>query len=287
MRAGPRKATVMIARLVAFALHQRFVTLALALLLTAGGIVSFHRLPIEAYPDVADVEVDVITLWPGHAAEEVERYITIQLEKEINGIADVTFLRSFSNFGLSNIKILFADGTDNYWSRQQVLERITQADIPADAKPQLGPLASPIGEVYRYTLESKTMPLVDLKAYQDWVLEREFRKVPGVADVVSWGGGIKQYQITIDPGRLRGYNLTLKQVFDAVTANKGTPIRIRDIGEVGIGHAIRFGVRGRDHEDDLVQGIVLMRKGENPDAVIKGVANKIAQLKKTLPAGVE
>src|SRR5205814_89335 len=139
--------------------------------------------------------------------------------KELNGIAKVTFLRSFSNFGLSNIRILFADGTDNYWSRQQVLERITQADIPADAKPQLGPLASPIGEVYRYTLESKTMPLVDLKAYQDWVLGREFRKVPGVADVVSWGGGIKQYQVTVDPERLRAYNVTLKQVFEAVAAN--------------------------------------------------------------------
>src|SRR6266403_2271005 len=324
MRAGPRKATVMIARLVAFALHQRFVTLALALLLTAGGIVSFHRLPIEAYPDVADVEVDVITLWPGHAAEEVERYITIQLEKEINGIADVTFLRSFSNFGLSNIKILFADGTDNYWSRQQVLERLKQADIPADAKPQLGPLASPIGEVYRYTLESKTMPLVDLKAYQDWVLEREFRKVPGVADVVSWGGGIKQYQVTVDPERLRAYNVTLKQVFEAVAANnanaggsyiregqyalmvrgiglvqstedlenivvtalKGTPVRVRDVGRAGIGHAIRFGILGRDHDNDLVQGIVLMRKGENPDAVISGVRAKITELQKALPAGV-
>jgi len=314
----------MIARVVAFALHQRFITLALALLLTAGGIVSFHRLPIEAYPDVADVEVDVITLWPGHAAEEVERYITIQLEKEINGIADVTFLRSFSNFGLSNIKILFADGTDNYWSRQQVLERITQADIPADAKPQLGPLASPIGEVYRYTLESRTMPLVDLKAYQDWVLEREFRKVPGVADVVSWGGGIKQYQVTVEPERLRAYNVTLKQVFEAVAANnanaggsyiregqyalmvrgiglvqstedlenvvvtalKGTPVRVRDIGHAGIGHAIRFGILGRDHDDDLVQGIVLMRKGENPDAVIAGVRAKVHELRKTLPAGV-
>src|SRR5438034_302133 len=314
----------MIARVVAFALHQRFITLALALLLTAGGIASFHRLPIEAYPDVADVEVDVITLWPGHAAEEVERYITIQLEKEINGIADVTFLRSFSNFGLSNIKILFADGTDNYWSRQQVLERITQADIPADAKPQLGPLASPIGEVYRYTLESRTMPLVDLKAYQDWVLEREFREVPGVADVVSWGGGIKQYQVTVEPERLRAYNVTLKQVFEAVAAShahaggsdiregqyalmvrgiclvqstedlenvvvtslKGTPVRVRDIGHAGIGHAIRFGILGRDHDDDLVQGIVLMRKGENPDAVIAGVRAKVHELRKTLPAGV-
>src|SRR6266568_5633785 len=137
----------MIERLIRFSLHQRFIILALAVLLTIGGIVSFHRLPIEAYPDVADVEVDVITLWPGHAAEEVERYITIQLEKELNGIANVTFLRSFSNFGLSNIRVLFADGADNYWARQQVLERLAQAEIPADARPQLGPLASVIGEV--------------------------------------------------------------------------------------------------------------------------------------------
>src|SRR5438876_607644 len=274
----------MIARVVAFALHQRFITLALALLLTAGGIVSFHRLPIEAYPDVADVEVDVITLWPGHAAEEVERYITIQLEKELNGIAKVTFLRSFSNFGLSNIRILFADGTDNYWSRQQVLERITQADIPADAKPQLGPLASPIGEVYRYTLESKTMPLVDLKAYQDWVLGREFRKVPGVADVVSWGCGIKQYQVTVEPERLRAYNVTLKQVFEAVAANNanagGSYIRegqyalmVRGIGLV-------------QSTEDLENVVVTVRKGENPDAVIAGVRAKVHELRKTLPAGV-
>src|ERR1700730_18451960 len=315
----------MITRLVAFALHQRFITLALALLLTVGGIVSFYRLPIEAYPDVADVQVDVITIWPGHAAEEVERLITIALEKELNGIAHVTFLRSISNFGVSNIRVVFADGTDNYWARQQVTERIGQADLPADAKPQLGPLSSVIGEVYRYTLESQTMPLYELKALQDWDLEREFRKVPGVVDVVSWGGGIKQYQITVDPARLRAYNLTLKQVFDAVAANnsnaggsyirqgggalsvrgiglvqstgdienivvaaqKGTPVRVRDIGTVGIGTAIRFGILGKDHEDDLVQGIVLMRKGENPGDVIDGVRTKIEDLQKLLPAGVE
>jgi len=315
----------MIARLVAFALHQRFITLAMVLVLTIAGIVSFIRLPIEAYPDVADVEVDVITLWPGHAAEEVERHITLQLEKELNGIAKVTFLRSFSNFGLSNIRILFADGTDNYWARQQVQERIGQAEIPSDAKPTLGPLASVIGEVYRYTLHSKTMPLVELKALQDWTLEREFRSVPGVVDVVSWGGGIKQYQITLDPARLRAYNLTLKQAFDAVSVNnanaggsyirdgqyalmvrgiglvqslgdlesivvaaqKGTPVRIRDIGQVGIGHAIRFGVLGRDHEDDLVQGIVLMRKGENPGAVLDGLRKKLDEIRTILPTGVE
>src|SRR5215470_2534331 len=315
----------MITRLIAFALHQRFVILALALLLVAVGIASFYRLPIEAYPDLADVQVDVITIWPGHAAEEVERLITIALEKELNGIAAVTFLRSISNFGVSNIRVVFADGTDNYWARQQVTERIGQADLPADAKPQLGPLSSVIGEVYRYTLESSTMPLYELKAVQDWDLEREFRKVPGVVDVVSWGGGIKQYQITVDPTRLRAYNLTLKQVFDAVAANnsnaggsyirdgeyalmvrgvgllqsprdiedivvaavKGTPIHVRDIGRVGIGTAIRFGVLGRDHNDDLVQGIVLMRKGENPGIVIDGVKKKIAELQKVLPAGVQ
>src|SRR5437899_2393478 len=179
----------MISRIVAFALQQRFITLAMVLVLTAAGIVSFSRLPIEAYPDVADVEVDVITLWPGHAAEEVERHITLQLEKELNGIAGVTFLRSFSNFGLSNVRILFADGTDNYWARQQVQERIAQAEIPADAHPQLGPLASVIGEVYRYTLHAKTMPLVELKALQDWVLERELRSVPGAVRE----GGKKQH----------------------------------------------------------------------------------------------
>jgi cobalt-zinc-cadmium resistance protein CzcA len=312
-------------RLIAFALHQRFITIALLLLLTAAGLVSFSRLPIEAYPDVGDVRVEIVTLWPGHAAEEVERQITIPLEKELNGIANLTFLRSQSLFGLSNVKISFRDGTDNYWARQQVQERIGGAEVPSDAKPTMGPLSSVIGEVYRYTLHSRTMPLVELKALQDWVLEREFMKVPGVADVVSWGGGIKQYHVTIDPARLRAYSLTLKQVYDAIASNnanaggsylprgqyavtvrgigllqspsdienvvvtslKGTPVRVRDIGQVGIGNAIRLGVVGRDHDDDLVQGIVRMRKGENPGSVIEGVKAKFDELKTLIPPDVE
>jgi cobalt-zinc-cadmium resistance protein CzcA len=209
----------MIGRVISFALHHRFITLALALLLVGFGIVSFYRLPIEAYPDVGDVKVEVITLWPGHAVEEVERLITLPLENELNGIAHVTFLRSDTLFGLSNIKVLFYDGTDDYSARQQARERIAQASLPADAKPALGPLSSVIGEIYWYTLESKTVPLSELKAIQDWVLEREFKKVSGVADVVSWGGGTKQYQIHMDPARLRAYNLTLKQVFDTVANN--------------------------------------------------------------------
>ncbi len=314
----------MIERIIRFSLHQRFITLALGALLILGGVISFLRLPIEAYPDVADVEVDVITLWPGHAAEEIERYITIPLERELNGVAKITFLRSISNFGLSNIRVLFEDGTDSYWARQQVQERLAQADLPADAKPALGPLASVIGELYRYTIESKSTSLVELKALQDWFLEPELRKVPGVVDVVSWGGGIKQYEISLDPARVRSYNLTLKQVFDAVSNNnanaggsyipqgeyalmirgigliqsmrdienivvaaqKGTPIRVRDIGQVGVGHAIRLGMLGRDHDDDLVQGIVLMRKGEDPGEVIKGLKKKVQEIQTRLPAGV-
>ncbi len=315
----------MTTRLITFALHQRFITCALLLLLTVGGIVSYRRLPIEAYPDVGDTRVEIVTLWPGHAAEEVEQLITVPLEKELNGVARLSALRSQSLFGLSNIRVSFEDGTDNYWARQQVQERINGANVPGDAKPTLGPLSSVIGEVYRYTLHSDTMPLVELKALQDWVLEREFMKVPGVADVVSWGGGIKQYQVTIDPGRLRAYNLSLKQVYDAIASNNanaggsyiprgqyavtvrgigllqtsadiadvvltsqnGTPVRVRDIGEVAIGHAIRLGVLGRDHEDDLVQGIVRMRKGENPGAVIAGVKAKFQEIRTLLPPGVE
>ncbi len=315
----------MTGRLIAFAVHQRFITLALALLLTGAGLVSWARLPIEAYPDVGDVQVDVITLWPGHAAEEVERLITIAIEKHLNGIPRVTFLRSQSLFGLSTIRVLFADGTDKYWARQQVLERLALAEVPADARPTLGALSSVIGEIYRYTLHSTTMPLVELKALQDWVLEREFLKVPGIADVVSWGGGIKQYQVTIDPARLRAYGLTLKQVFDAIAANnanaggsyvargqyaltvrgigliqsprdvenivvtaqKGTPVRVRDIGEVGIGHAIRLGVFGRDTEDDIVAGVIRMRKGENPGQVLQALHAKLAEIRDVLPAGVE
>src|SRR3989449_2342798 len=315
----------MITRLVAFALHQRFITLALAFLLTVGGIVSYHRLPIEAYPDVGDVQVEIITLWPGHSAEEVERVVTLALEKQFNGIPNLTFLRSQSLFGLSNIRVLFSDGTDPYWARQQVQERLIAAEVPGDVKPTMAPLSSVIGEIYRYTLHSDRLPLVEIKALQDWVLEREFLKVPGVADVISWGGGIKQYQITVDPARLRAYNLTLKNVFDAVAANnanaggsyiprgqyavtvrgigliqstrdienivvsaqRGTPVRVRDIGEVGIGHAIRLGVFGRDGEDDVVAGIVRMRKGENPGRVIDGVKAKLDEIKQLLPEGVE
>jgi len=314
----------MVNRLIAFSLEQRLVVLALTVLLIGWGTVAFTRLPIEAYPELSDVQVQVITLFPGHAAEEVEKFVTIPIENEINGTPRLTAVRSTSIFGLSVVTAIFQDGTDDYFARQQVLERIHLASLPPDVDPNLGPLSGSIGEILRYTLKSDTLNLIELKALQDWVLERHFRQVPGVVDVVSWGGGLKQYQVQLDPAKLTQYDLTFKQVFDAlsasnanaggsyipqgdyaymvrglgllgsaadidnvvVAAHDGTPVRIKDIGQAAIGHGIRLGILGRDHEDDLVQGIILMRKGENASAVLERVKAKLAELRDILPAGV-
>ncbi|MBI3786511.1 MAG: efflux RND transporter permease subunit [Deltaproteobacteria bacterium] len=314
----------MIARLIEFSLEQRLVVVALTILLIAWGILAFSRLPIEAYPELADVQVQVITLFPGHAAEEVEKFVTIPIENELNGTPNLTAVRSTSIFGLSVVRIIFEDGTDDYFARQQVIERLQQVTLPPGAEADLGPLSGSIGEVLRYTLKSEALSLVELKALQDWVLERRFRQVPGVVDVVSWGGGLKQYQIRLDPAKLKEYGLSFKQVFDAVGASSanaggsyipqgdyaymirglgllgsvdeignvvvsstsGTPIRIKDVGEVGIGHGIRLGVLGRDKDDDLVQGIVLMRKGENASVVLDRVKQRLAELRDLLPADV-
>ncbi len=207
----------MIDRLVAFALEQQFITLALAVVLTAARIASYHRLPIEAYPDVGDVRVEVITLWPGHPAKEVERLITIPLENELNGIADVTFLRSDTLFGLSNIRGSSSPAaptaTGPASRRRSASPRPTSRPTPG--RPSARSRASSARFSGTPCIRNRGS-LIELKALQNWVLEREFRKIPGVADVVSWGGGTKQYQVNVDPSRLRGYNLTLKQVFDAV-----------------------------------------------------------------------
>ncbi|HEX7409211.1 MAG TPA: CusA/CzcA family heavy metal efflux RND transporter [Candidatus Binatia bacterium] len=314
----------MINRLIAFSLEQRFVVTALTILLVGWGVLAFTRLPIEAYPELSDVQVQIITLFPGHAAEEVEKFVTIPIENEINGTPHLTAVRSTSIFGLSVVRAIFEDGTDDYFARQQVLERIHLASLPPGVDPDLGPLSGSIGEILRYTIKSDTLSLVELKALQDWVLERRFRQVPGVVDVVSWGGGLKQYQVLLDPAKLKQHDLTFKQVFDAlaasnanaggsyipqgdyaymvrglgllesttdidnvvVAAHDGTPIRVKDIGHAAIGHAIRLGILGRDHDDDLVQGIVLMRKGENASVVLQRVEAKLAELRDILPAGV-
>ena len=206
----------MINRLIQFALRQRVLILIGASVLLAWGVFSFIQLPIEAYPDVMNTQVQVITQWPGHAGEEVEKLITVPLETQLNGVPQIQSLRSDSLFGLSSITLTFNDGADDYFARQQVSQAIGAASLPPSVQPAMSPLASATGEIMRYTVTGAS--LTDLKTIEDWTLEKEFKGVPGVADVNSFGGLIKQYQIEINPGKLKAYDVTLKNVTDAVGA---------------------------------------------------------------------
>ena len=313
----------MINRIVRFALHQRVLVLLAAVSLLVWGGFSFTQLPIEAYPDVMNTQVQVITQWPGHAAEEVEKLITVPLETSLNGVPKVTSLRSRSLFGLSVVYLNFDDGVDDYFARQQVSERVAAADIPNGVQPALSPLASATGEIFRYTLVSTQVPLMDLKTLEDWTLEREFKSIPGVADVNSFGGPIKQFQVMVEPAKLKAYDVTLKNVTDAigaanansggnnierggeeyvvrgvgllrnesdignvvVTSHTGTPLKVRDVGSVEIGNQPRMGKVGwkrieaaTTEADDAVEGIILLRRGENPDPVLSAIHKKIADL---------
>ena len=230
----------MIRHLVDFALRQRTVILICALILTGLGINSFYNVPIEADPDVADTWVQVITQWPGHAAEEVERQITVPTEREMNGVPKQTALRSTSIAGLSVVTLIFEDGTDSYFARQQVLERLHNIDLPPDAVPDLGPLASPVGEILRYNLVNCSVtravectdddakvpprPLSELKDLEEWLVERELLATPGIADVASFGGTVKQFQVLVDPALLSARGLSIQDVETALTnanANAG------------------------------------------------------------------
>ena len=270
----------MINRLVQFALHQRILILFGASLLLAWGVFSFTQLPIEAYPDVMNTQVQVITQWPGHAGEEVEKLITVPLETQLNGVPLVQSLRSNSLFGLSSITLTFDDRVDDYFAREQVNQAIGAVSLPSGVQPAMSPLASATGEIMRYTVTGA--PTMDLKTIQDWTLQKEFKSVPGVADVNSFGGLIKQYQIEVDPGRLKAYDVTLKNVTDAVgaanangggsylerggeeyvvrgiglvrntsdigdvviTSHSGTPLHVRDVATVRIGYQPRLGKVG-------------------------------------------
>lgn len=312
--------------LITQALKRRYIVVALALLLLIGGFVAFKTLPLEAYPDFTDPRVRVITILPGKGAEEVERLVTVPLEKELNGIPGETNLRSLSIFGLSLVYVTFADGTPSTLARQQVIERIGQADIPDGVKPALDPDASVIGEIYRYTLESNYFDPMTLKAIQDWQMEKAFRQIPGVIDVTSFGGPSKTYQVNVDPGRLKAYNLTVSQVYDAISRSNattggnyienngqayivrglgllknpddlgnvvvsadpqdGTPIRVRDVARIVVGSGVRLGQVGKNRQDDVIQGIVLMRRGEDPSAVIQRLYEKFPEIQATLPRGI-
>jgi cobalt-zinc-cadmium resistance protein CzcA len=327
----------MIRRVVDFALNNRLLVLAFALLFFAGGIVAFRDLPIEAYPDVADNYVEVITQWPGISAEQVEQQVTIQLEVVMNGIPHVVHLRSFSLFGLSDLKLIFDDESDNDWNRERVLERLSQVTLPPGVSPQMGTDWSPVGQIYFFTLHS-TNPKYDpmeLKSLEDWIVEKNFKAVPDVVDVASFGGPTREYQVRVDPNKLVSYGLSLAQVEQQLANNNvnaggsfiqeglqqinvrsvglvdraqdiehtvivtknGTPLRVKDIAVVSQGPKIRLGQFAKAihrengkiiDNDDVVSGIVLLRKGAAADTALRGINKKVKELNDhILPPGVK
>ena len=214
----------MVRRVVAFALYQPLFLALITALFIAGGIAAFRSLPVEAFPDVTDVQTTVITLFPGHAAEEVEKQVTIPLEISLAGVPHSVRMFSHTQFGLSFLTLTFDDQVDDYFARQRVLERLQDADLPPGIQPQLAPLSTPVGELYRFRLVSDAASPTDLRGLEDWVVERQLKMTPGVADVVSRGGFIKQYEVSLDPSRMRAYGLALQQVLVALgrgNANAG------------------------------------------------------------------
>src|SRR5262245_49277629 len=206
----------MIRRIISVALHQPTFVLMLVAVFVGVGIAAFRSLPVEAFPDVTDVQTTVVTLFPGHAAEEVEKQVTIPLEIELSGLPHAVRMFSHTQFGLSYLTITFDDKVDNYFSRQQVLERLQGVELPQGVEPQLAPLSTPVGELYRYQLVSDTLSPIELRTVQDWIVSRYLRLTPGVADVISRGGFIKQYQVNLDLPRMKAYNVSIQQVFSAM-----------------------------------------------------------------------
>ena len=310
----------MIHRIVQAALRQRFLVLVLTLFMAVAGIISFRRMPVDAYPDLSPPQVELISQWPGHAAEEVERLVTLPLELELNGVPRVEVMRSISLYGLSDVILTFSEGTDDYFARQVVFQRMSQATLPAGVTPDMAPLFSPSGLVYRYVLESPDRSPQELKTIEDWVVEREYRSVHGVADDSGFGGTVMQYQVLLDPAKIYGYHLTVPQVVNALTvnnsnagggfysqggqfyyvrgiglvrdtsdignivvgSNNGVPIRIRDVGDVQIGHAPRLGQFGYQKNNDAVEGVILMLRGEQTQNVLKGVQAKTDELNRSI-----
>ncbi len=311
-------------KLIKLAIKKKYITATVAVLLIIAGAYSLKTLDIEAYPDFTNPMVQVITQMPGKSAEEVERLATIPLEKNLNGIPNEKKMYSSSLFGLSVIKVVFSDGLPSSLIRQQVLERIHQTDLPDGVKSVLGPDASAIGEIYRYTLESDYYNPMTLKAIEDWTMEKAFKQVDGIIDVNSFGGPVKTYKVILNHEKVRFYNLDVGEIFDAIkssnstggghyiskndqayivrglglyssvesientviTSKNGIPIRVKDVGIVMIDPAVRIGQVGKNYDNDSVEGIVLMRKGENPTKTIKNLENKLPEIKSYLPKGV-
>ena len=316
----------MIHRLLAFCLQQRLLVIGMSAVIAIAGFIAFKELPVQAFPDVQNVFVQVITQLPGQAPEEVEKLVTLPIEREMNGLPHLANLRSVSIFGLSVVTMTFDDDAEDYFSRQQVLEHLQNVALPANVQPALAPLTTGIGEIYRYILKSKSMPLVEQRAVQDWTIEPVLRTVPGVADVSAFGGGVKQYQVDVDPAKLKNYGLNINQVWQAIAANNGntgggyiehgdeslvvrgigllksredigeivilahggSSVRVKDVASVAIGAQPRLGIVSHNGGDDVVEGIVLLLKGKDAVEVLHGVTAKIDEMNAHgLPPGLK
>ena len=312
----------MIAKLVSFALQQRFLIVIASLALMLWGAVSFQKLPIDAYPDLSPTHVVIITQWPGHAAEEIERLVTIPIEIEMNGIPKLEALRSISLYGLSSVQMNFEYGADPYFVREQAFERVGNAALPSGLQPSLSPLFSPSGLIYRYVLQSTDRTPQDLKVIEEWVVERRYRSIQGVADDSGFGGTTMQYQVLLDPNKLFAYGLSVPQVSQQLSNNnanagggfysqggqfyyirglglvrdtadigniilqqKGNiPVYVKDVAKVEIGHAPRLGQFGYMKQDEAVEGVILMRVGEQAQVILRQRRGHDQGVERTRPA---
>ena len=311
-----------IKNIIAFSLKNRFFIFFTIAIVIVAGLVSYFNTPIEAFPDVTNTQISIITQWPGRSAEEVERYVTMPIELAMNSAQNKTDVRSTTLFGLSVIKVIFEDNIDDAFGRQQVNNLLMNVDLPEGVKPEVEPPYGPTGEIMRFTLKSRTRSLKELKTMEDWVVERHIRSISGVADVVSFGGEVKTYEIQVNPHILVKYGITPLDVYQAVNRSNinvggdvieentqayvvrgiglldkfseigniiikklgNIPLRVKDVAEVSESHLPRLGQVGKDTADDVVEGIIVMRKGQNPSEVIKKVHKKIELLnEKILP----
>ena len=316
----------MMNRVVASSLRQRFLVVLLTLVLIGAGTRSLERLPVDAYPDLSPPIVEIITQWPGHAAEEVERLITVPVEVGMNGIPKMTTQRSITLYGLSDVILTYHDGTDNNFARQEVFNRLSSLSLPTGVTPSVSPLSSPSGLIYRYVLQSSDRSPMELKTFEDWIIEPAYKSLAGVADDSGFGGGTMQYQVLLDPAKIAGVGLSVLQVEAALAANNGnagggfysqggqfyyvrgigrletledignvvlavnngTPVLLKNVGRVVIGIAPRLGEFGFEKQDDCVEGVILLRTGDKTQDVLKRVEAKTMQLnEQVLPKDVK
>jgi cobalt-zinc-cadmium resistance protein CzcA len=312
---------------IAFFYRERLLVAVVSMLIVAGGILALRRLNVDAFPDVTPVQVEIDTDAQGLAPEEVEQQITFPIENDMNGIAGVTRVESVSKFGLSVVTVYFTDDTDIYFARQQVFERLAdaKASIPAGFEPTMGPITTGTGQIYLYQIVGHGQSNQELRTIQDWIVKLQLRTVPGVADVLDFGGDVKQYQVIVDQQALVNYNIPLKSLFEAIQNNNqntganfiehgdeqyvvrgiglvkeiqdiknivldsrgGTPIRVSDVANVEIGSELRQGAVTKDGQGEVVTGIVLKRINENTKEVIDRIKEKVVEINKALPAGVK